>query len=146
MASRVLSRIFAGAAFAALALRQLCLVDRYAVNVLFFDQWGFYYPLFHGQGWWATFDRRHGPHREGIGLVLTRILAGLSGWNSRVDAFAVSAVIIAAALLALILLGRCGSRAGSGAALAIPILFFNVHQFEAFVGASNLSHGAMPVL
>jgi hypothetical protein len=146
MASRVLSRIIAGAAFAALALRQLRFVDRYAVNVLFFDQWGFYYPLFHGQGWWDTFDRRHGPHREGIGLVVTRVLAEMSGWDSRVDAFAVSAAIIAAALLALVLLGRCGNRGGLGAALAVPVLFFNVHQFEAFVGASNLSHGAMPVL
>jgi hypothetical protein len=146
MASRVLSRIVAAAAFAALAGSQLLFVGRHAVNLLFFDQWGFYYPLFHGQGWWDTFDRRHGPHREGIGLVVTRVLADLSGWDSRVDAFAVSAVIIAAALLALVLLRRFGSRAGLGAALAVPVLFFNVHQFEAFVGASNLSHGAMPVL
>jgi hypothetical protein len=29
---------------------------------------------------------------------------------------------------------------------AIPLLFFNVHQYEEFVGASNLSHGAMPDL
>jgi hypothetical protein len=146
MASRVPSRIAAGAAFAALAFRQLRFVDRYSVNVLFFDQWGFYYPLFHGQGWWDTFDRRHGPHREGAGLVVTRILANLSAWDSRVDAFAVSAAIIVAALLALVLLRRCGSRAGLAAAMAVPVLFFNVHQFEAFVGASNLSHGAMPVL
>jgi len=145
MASRAPGRIAAGAAFAALAWGQLRFVDRYAVNVLFFDQWGFYYPLFHGQGWWETFDRRHGPHREGIGLVLTRVLADLSGWDSRADAFAVSAVIIAAALLALVLLRRCASRAGAGAALAVTVLFFNVHQFEGFVGASNLSHGAMPV-
>jgi len=143
--SRVLGWMLTCAAFAALAWRQIGFVNRYAVNVLFFDQWGFYYPLFHGQGWWETFDRRHGPHREGVGLVLTRILADLSGWNSRWDAFAVSGVIISSALLALVLMRLCGSRAGSAAALAVPVLFFNVHQFEAFVGASNLSHGAMPV-
>jgi hypothetical protein len=134
------------AAFAALAWRQLCFVNQHAVNVLFFDQWGFYYPLFHGQSWWQTFDRRHGPHREGIGLVLTRILANLSGWNSRWDAFAISLVLIAAALVSLAVLRRCGNRAGFAAMLAVPVLFFNAHQFEGFVGASNLSHGSMPVL
>lgn len=142
---RVLGWAVPGAAFVALAWRQLCFVNRYAVNVLFFDQWGFYYPLFHGQGWWETFDRRHGPHREGVGLVVTRILSDLGGWNSRWDAFAVSGTLVASALLALVLLKRCASRAGFAAALGVPVLFFNVHQFEAFVGASNLSHGAMPV-
>jgi len=144
--ARLLSWAVPAAAFAALALRQLRFVDRYAVNVLFFDQWGFYYPLFHGQSWWETFDRRHGPHREGIGLVVTRILADLSGWNSRWDAFAVSATLIATALLFLVLIRRCGNAAGFAAALAVPVLFFNAHQFEGFVGASNLSHGAMPIL
>lgn len=146
MTPRVLKWMVPGAVFAALAWRQLRFVDRYAVNILFFDQWGFYYPLFHGQGWWETFDRRHGPHRQGIGLVVTRMIAELGAWNSRWDAFAVSGVLIASALVALVLLRRCGSRAGFAAALAVPVLFFNVHQFEAFVGASNLSHGAMPVL
>jgi len=145
MISRVLSWMAPVAAFVVLAWRQLRFIDRYAVNVLFFDQWGFYYPLFHGQSWWETFDRRHGPHRQGIGLVLTRILANLTGWNSRGDAFAVGAAIIGAAVLALFLIKLCGNRAGFAAALAVPVLFFNVHQFEGFVGASNLSHGAMPI-
>jgi hypothetical protein len=138
--------LLAAAAFAALAWRQLAFVNRWAVNVLFFDQWGFYTPLFRGQGWWDTFDRRHGPHREGVGLVVTRVVANLGAWNSRWDAFAVSATIIAAALAALLLLKKCGSRAGVAAAVAVPVLFFNAHQYEAFVGAANLSHGAMPVL
>jgi len=143
--SRLVGLMLAVTAFVALAWRQLSFVNRYAVNVLFFDQWGFYYPLFHGQGWWATFDRRHGPHREGIGLILTRILANLSGWDSRWDAFAISLVLIAAALVSLAVLQRCGNRAGLAAMFAVPVLFFNVHQFEGFVGASNLSHGSMPI-
>lgn len=144
--NRTAAWLLPAAAFAALAWRQLRFIDRQVVNVLFFDQWGFYYPLFHAQSWWETFDRRHGPHRQGIGLVVTRLLAPLTGWNSRGDAFALSAVLILSALLALLLLRRCESRAGFAAALAVPVLFFNAHQFEVFVGATNLSHGAMPVL
>jgi hypothetical protein len=123
MNSRILKWMVPGAAFVVLAWKQLRFVDRHAVNILFWDQWAFYYPLFHGQGWWATFDYRHGPHRQGIGMILTRILADLSGWNSRWDAFAVSGVIIAAAVLALILTRCFGSRAGFAAALPVSVLF-----------------------
>ena len=131
--------------FAALAWRQDRFVARYAVNLMYWDQWDFYFPLFHHQGWWDIFVRQHGPHREGVGLMVTRVLARLGGWNSRWDAFGVSDLIIGAAALALRLAWRCGIRGGLAVA-AIPLIFFNLHQYEVFVGAANLSHGAMPML
>jgi hypothetical protein len=140
------SRCLVAAVFVALALRQLRFVAAHAVNVLYMDQWDFYEPLFKGQGWWATFARQHGPHREGLGLVVTRILAGLSGWDSRWDSMAVSVLVIVAAALA-VLLGRCFGLTGRSAAIlvGVPLIFFNVHQYELFVGAANLSYGAMPM-
>ncbi len=133
------------AVFAGLAARQLSFVNTHAVNVLFWDQWDFYTPMFRGQGWWETFAHQHGPHREGAGLVLTRVLADLSGWNSRWDAFAVSALMIGAAALG-IRLARCFDVPGHSVLLAaVPLLFLNVHQYEIFVGAANLSYAAMPM-
>lgn len=140
------SRCLVAAVFVALAGRQLLFVAAHAVNVLYMDQWDFYEPLFKGQGWWDTFIRQHGPHREGLGLVVTRILAGMSGWDSRWDAIAVSVFIIVAAALAL-RLGRCFGISGGSAVMlvGVPLIFFNVHQYELFVGAANISYGAMPM-
>ncbi len=129
--------------FAALAWRQHVFVDRYAVNILFWDQWDFYLPLFQNGSLWDIFDRQHGPHRQGLGLLLTSILAWTSGWNARWDAFGVSFVLMAAAALGLLLARQCGAR-GPGL-IVVPLLFFNIRQYESFVGASNISHGAMPI-
>ena len=130
--------------FFLLALRQHLFVDSHAVNVMFWDQWDFYQPLFDGGGLWDLFSRQHGPHRQGLGMLLTALLAWLSDWNSRWDAFGVSFVLIAAALAGLALARGCGMR-GLGL-VVVPLLFFNPRQYESFVAAANISHGAMPLL
>jgi hypothetical protein len=132
--------------FAALAWRQLDLVNTHAVNLLYQDQFDIYQPMFLDQGWWDTFALQHGPHREGAGLVVTRGLALISGWDSRWDAFAASALMIAAAALGLRLALRFGMARNSILLAAVPLLFLNVHQYEIFVGAVNLSYGSMPML
>jgi hypothetical protein len=99
-----------------------------------------------GQGWWDTFALQHGPHREGAGLVITRALALVDGWNTRWDAFAASALMIGAAGLGLRLAGRFGVARNSVLLVAVPLLFLNVHQYEIFVGAVNLSYASMPMV
>jgi hypothetical protein len=131
--------------FVALAARQLAFVNRYAINVMFWDQWDFYRPAFHHQGIWAAFDEQFGPHRQGIGFLLALLVDHLTEWNSRGDAFAASGLIIIAAALAVLLARRCGIRAPL-ALLGVPLLFLTLRQFEHFVGATNLSHAAMPLV
>lgn len=140
----LLQGVVVATVFALLALRQHLFVDSYAVNAMFWDQWDFYRPLFQGASLWEMFSWQHGPHRQGVGFLLTAILAELSGWNSRWDAFGVSWVLIGAALLGLQLARRC--RVSGVVLIAIPLLFFNLRQYEIFVGAANISHGAMPML
>jgi hypothetical protein len=132
--------------FVALAWRQLELVNTHAVNVMYGDQFDIYQPMFLGQGWWDTFALQHGPHREGAGLVATRALAQVSGWDSRWDAFAASILMIGAAALGLRLARRFGMPRNTLLLAAVPLLFLNVHQYEIFVGAVNLSYGSMPML
>lgn len=139
-------RWIVAAVFAGLAWRQLHFVDTHAVNILYWDQWDLYAPLFDDQGWWATFALQHGPHREGVGLVLMRVLADLSGWNCRWNGFAASLAMIGAAALGVRLAVRCGVPVDSLALAAVPMLFLNLLQYEIFIGAVNLSHGAVPVL
>jgi hypothetical protein len=131
-------------AFGVLAWRQIRMVDRYTVNLMVQDQWWYYQNMAEHGTWWSSFTFQLGPHRMGVGLLVTRVLAGLSGWNSRWDAFAVSFTLIVAAALAWKLALRCGAAAGAGLA-AIPLLFFNVHEYAAMTETANLSHGAMPL-
>jgi hypothetical protein len=136
--------MLAAAAFFLLAWRQHRLVDRYAVNVIYWDQWGIYGNLFQNKSWWSGFCYQLGPHRMGVGFIVFRILANLSGWNSRWDAFSVSFTLIFAAAMAWKLALNCGVRAGASL-VAIPLLFFNRHEYAAFSETANISHGAMPI-
>ncbi len=133
------------AGFIALAWRQHSFVARYAVNMMYWDQWDFYTPLFKHGDWWAVVDQQHGPHRQGVGFLVTRLLAQLGHWNSRWDAFGVSFVLMAAALLGVRVAGRGGFRPGL-VLIPVALIFFNLRQYENFTGASNLSHGAVPML
>jgi hypothetical protein len=133
------------AVFAGLSWRELQLVNTHAVNMMYGDQFDIYQPMFLGQSWWETFALQHGPHREGAGLIFTRALAAASGWDSRWDAFAASILMIAAALLGILLARRFGIRRSLLLA-AVPLVFLNVHQYEIFVGAVNLSYASVPML
>jgi hypothetical protein len=133
------------AAFGVLAWRQYLLVDKFAVNLMYWDQWWYYQNLADHGTWLSSFLFQLGPHRMGVGLLVTRILANLGSWNSRWDAFAVSFTLILAAALAWKLARRCGVRNGAALA-AVPLMFLNLHGYGALTETANLSHGAMPVL
>ena len=136
----------AGASFFVfLAWRQHRFVDHYAVNMMFWDQWDFYTPFFNDQDSWAIFTRQHGPHRQGAGFLVAHVVAELGRWNSRWDAFTVSFTLMAAALAGLNVAMKCGCPVWLSLPL-IGLIFFNLRQYEGFVGASNLSHGAFPLL
>ena len=129
----------------ALAYRFFALINSYAVNLLFFDQWDFYRPLFREQGLWGMFIYQHGPHRQGLGGVVIALVAGLTGWNSRADAFAVGAIIAGAMLVALYL-KRHLFRTLTFADVIIPLIFLNTLQYESLVITPNPAHGAVPLL
>jgi len=142
---KLLSWLAVAVVFLTMAWRQHAFVDRYAVNVMYWDQWGIYGPMFEERGWWDSFNYQHGPHRQGAGALVTRVLANASDWNSRWDAFGVSWTLIAAAAAGLVLAWRCGARNGMALA-AVTLLYFNLRQYEQFAGPANISHGAMPML
>lgn len=130
--------------FLVLAVRQLLFVQHYAVNILYLDAWNLHDTLFQNQSWWASFDQQWGPHRQGVGGWLLRVIANLTGWDSRFDAMAVSWLLIASASVGVYVAWRCGLR---GWALAgVPVIYLNARQYAFFIVNSNPSHGALPVL
>jgi hypothetical protein len=128
-----------------LVLRWFFLIDKYSVNMLFWDQWDFMGGLFENKGAWELFSWQHGPHRQGVGFFLTKLVADLSGWNTRVECFMIGTVICLAALTALALKWRLTGNI-SAFDTAIPLLYLSPLQFELFANTPNVSHGAMPLL
>ena len=148
-APRVPARSVVALALAAVVLvlgaaRQCDFVHRYAVDVMYADPWDLYNPLFHDLGWWATFDQQNGPHRQGLGGMLIRLMAPHTRWDTRYDDAAVGWILVAAAPLGVLLAWRCGVRGWP--LIAVPAIYLNARQYEMLIAAANPSHGALPLL
>ena len=128
-----------------IVLRWFLLIDKYSVNMLYWDQWDFLEALFADKGAWELFTWQHGPHRQGIGFFLTKLVADLSGWNTRAECFVIGAVVCLAALTALALKLQITKHL-SPLDVFIPLLYLTPLQFGLFANTPNVSHGAMPLL
>jgi hypothetical protein len=126
-------------------LRLFRLIDRHAVNILFGDDWGYLAPFFGHTSFWGLYLEQFGPHREGLGLVINKLVFDATGWNSRAEAFTIGAVMSAAMLAAVLLKKRIFGHF-SASDVAIPMIFLTWSQFEIFTGSLNLAPQSFPVL
>jgi len=120
-------------------------IDTYSVNIFFWDQWDFYTSLFEKNNLWELFRWQHGPHRMGVGFIIAKIIAEFSGWNTRVEAFAIGGIVCLAMLTAIFLRNKLGPRL-NWADVSIPLIFLTPMQYEIFAGTPIPSHGAVPLL
>ena len=118
------------------------LINRYSVNILFWDQWAFYTPLFKGAGLWRLFTWPHGPHRQGVGYLVIKAVAELTGWNTRAEVFAMGGILCLA--LALLLRWRLFGRP-AWTDILLPLIFLTPIQIEVYVGTPNPAHGIVPL-
>lgn len=133
---------------AALALtlaRLLLAVTRYSVDLLYWDQWDFYTPLFNRASFWQIFNYQHAPHREGIGLVLDEVVLNSTAWDSRAEALFMVGALFIAAVLALILKRKLFGRFDYTDCV-IPCLLLTFAQLEALIGEANPSYSVFPEL
>jgi hypothetical protein len=133
-------------AFLILAGRLFWQVSHYAVNIFFSDQWDFYNAtLFEKHTLGQMFRWQHGPHRLGLGALLSVVLEPYFHWNSRAEAFLATTIIVVAALFALYLKTRLYG-ALSILDTAIPIIFFTPAQYESLWVTPDFAHGPLPLL
>jgi hypothetical protein len=141
---RVVRGIVASAFIVATA-RLAWFVDRYAVNVIFWDQWDFLHGVFAGVDWWTLFRWQHGPQRQGLGNLIDAALYPATGWNARADAAAAAALTFLAALGGLWLVRRiCGPLRPWDA--VVPLMFLTTSNAETYAATTNLAHGPLPAL
>src|SRR5512134_3182371 len=76
-------------------------IARFQPNVLFMDQWDFFYPLFYGGGWWDRFIHQHGPVREGLGFVISGWILEAANLDVRYDSVWIATLLLGATALAL---------------------------------------------
>lgn len=120
-------------------------VDAHAVNVPYLDQLDYLAPYLEERGMLAIFTQQHGPHRQGLGMVLTALVADLTHLDLRVEAFLVAGLLVLATILALFVKRACSARFEPADAL-IPLIFLAPDLTEAITIVPNPAHGAMPLL
>jgi hypothetical protein len=135
-----------GLAALGLAERLFLLVDRYAVNIFFADQWEFNdATVFQPHSFWQIFLWQQGPHREGLGGVLSKLVEPFFRWDSRMESFLVAGLLVASTALALWLKRRL-TGALDYYDVVIPSIFLTATQCELIFGDANLALGALPLL
>jgi hypothetical protein len=128
-----------------LVLRFYWIIFKYAVNLFFFDEWDIYTPLFEGLPWWRIFVAQHGPHRQGLGVVVVTKIFALTDWDSRLQAFTIGTAIVLAMILATYLKVRMfGPIVVSD--VIIPITFLGLGQWEVILSGPGPSPQAFPLL
>ena len=133
------------AALTFLAIRLGEVVNRYAVNIDYWDQWDFLHGLFDGAGTWSLFRWQHGPQRQGLGNLVTAVLYSATGWDGRVDAAATAVVMLLSTIAGLWLVKRlCGPLRPWD--VIVPLIFLTTSSAETYVVATNLAHGPLPAL
>jgi hypothetical protein len=134
-----------GAVLLALAIRLAAFVNRYAVNLVYWDQWDFLQGLFDGADPWTLFRWQHGPQRQGLGNLILAVMYPATGWNGRADAAAIAVVMLLAATAALWLVKRvCGPLRPWD--VVVPLVFLTTSSAEAYIAVPNLAHGPLPAL
>jgi len=139
------SSILFGVTALALIFRFCWVVLKYAVNLFFYDEWNAYASLFERQPLWRVFVAQHGPHRQGLGVVVVTKLLYFAHWNSRVQAFTIASAMVLAMILATYLKIRAFGPI-SAWDIAIPVMFLGLGQWEALLGATGASPEAFPLL
>ncbi len=130
-------------ATAALALRLVLMIDEHAVDLLFWDQLDFYEVFKGDPNAWEVFRHQLGPHRQGLPFLGTWLLATLSDWNIRADAFYVGLYTLLATAAALWLRRRVLGRFRLSD-VAIPLMMLTPAQYGIFIHTPNASHSAGP--
>lgn len=127
------------ALFLVLGVQLFLFVNKYAVNLPYLDQWGFYSVFVNNGSWLDVFRYQHGPHRQGVAFLLTKWLYDATNWNIRAEGFFIAGVLLATAITMLTALRRMRGQLTLWDA-TIPLLIVTPTFFENMVLTPNASH------
>jgi hypothetical protein len=129
-----------------LIVRTFFLINKYSVNVLWWDNFNYYFVLAGRRNYWQRFTAQLGPHREGFGLLLSSVIAPLSRWSIRAEAFAIGTILTLALIACLVLKARALGKLAWYDLIFLSSLFLSPKQYELWTITVNSSHSALPLL
>jgi hypothetical protein len=131
--------------FFMLLFRLLFFVEQHTVNVLFWDQWDFLFPISKSDtDLIKLFTLQHGPHRQGLGGVIQGIIYPLSDWDVRVEVYISVIIILFSCLFAIETKRRLFGKI-YWTDIIIPLLYFSLVPYASYIVTPNLAHGALPI-
>lgn len=123
----------------------LNLIRTYGVNLFYWDQWDLMAPLFTDAPPWQWFTLQHGPHRQGVGGLLTWAVGSATRFDGRAEGYLSAACMAVALALALAAKWRlCGGPRWID--LFLPVLFLTPYHAHHFVNIPNNAHSATPLV
>ena len=135
--------LFIAALCALLYVNWLFVVARFQPNVMYWDQWEIYQPLFQGEGWWARVMHQNGPVREGLGLVITGWILDATKWDVRYDSIWGATALLLAAVLAVRLKWKMTGAIRLHDAW-IPLLCLSLGNYETVLVVPQAAHSVLP--
>ena len=125
-------------------LKWFILIDIYSVNVLYYDLWDLYGIFFNKYSLTDLYILQHGPHRQGIGFILTSYIDELSGWNTKWISITIGILTASSSVIYLIIKKKYFDKI-TLIDVIIIVLIVTPTQYGVFANTPNISHGAMPV-
>ncbi len=120
-------------------------VKKYSVNLLFSDAWDFHRVFIWDYTLLKQFHFQFGPHRMGIGLVITGWLNALSGWNSNWISIVIAFLIFLSFLVYLFVKYRL-FRNINFFDVVIPVIVLSFTQYEVLNITPFLSYSGVPAI
>lgn len=120
-------------------------INRFAVNILFSDQWDTYQPTFNGDNSWRIFTAQVGQLRLGIGGLFSDFIARATDWNTRAECFAIGFTMVLISIAAVYLKYRLFQKLSLWD-LIIPFVCLSVGKMDVPILVPFPSHSTMPVL
>lgn len=121
--------VLVAGAYIILSLKLLRFIYSFSENVLFWDQWDIFEQVLKENNVLKLFFYQHNEHRMGVSLIITKILAQLTGWNVRFETVVIGLIIILSSIMALVIKQKI-TRKLEIYDIFIPFLFLNLYQYE----------------
>lgn len=115
-----------------------------SVNIPFADQWPLYQFYITRPSIVELFTFQYGPHRQGLGYVLSWVIASLSNWNIQAEVL-LSTLVQGLTAISLLFLKKRLFQTWHVSDVYIPISVFSLRYFEVFTTTPNLSLAVFPI-
>lgn len=120
------------------------LINSYSVNILFYDHWDLYNAFFNNHDLLDLYLWQHGPHRQGIGFVLTKYIDEISDWDTLWISNTIGVLVVLSMSIYLVLKKKLFGKICLYD-LVIVLIMLTPTQYGIFANTPNLSHGSMPI-